>query len=321
MEVRPLGRSLAETVREAGRGPLWIGYWVASPQAGHRCCYDSVREAESSPRGCCRLEGRRGGVSIGKDGPSARAVALEAGPRAAILLRVDQGRVGRVGAYSADCGLDAGGLPFVWLTGVPGAQSLALLESVVTAESADDALGAIAAHEGPEADALLERQAAPHRPAKVREQAAFWLGVERGRPGYEALRRLLAAAPDGDFREQAVFALSQSTVPEATDTLVETARHDRDPEVRGQALFWLAQAAGRKAAGAITDAIRDDPETEVKKKAVFALSELPEGEGVPHLIRVARENRNPAVREQAFFWLGQSEDPRALQFLTEVLKP
>lgn len=53
---------------------------------------------------------------------------------------------------------------------------------------------------------------------------------------------------------------------------------------------------------------------------MFALSELPEGEGIPHLIKVARENHNPAVREQAFFWLGQSEDPRALAFLTDVLK-
>jgi HEAT repeat protein len=237
----------------------------------------------------------------------------------AILLRVSGGRIGRVAAYSPECGLDAGGRPFVWLTGVASAESLAYLDRLVSEERADDVLGAIAAHADPRADALLERQAQPGRPAQVREQAAFWLGVERGRPGYEALKRLLAANPDPDFREKAVFALSQSDVPEAVDTLIEIARRDRDPEVRGEALFWLAQEAGRRAAATLTDAIRDDPETEVKKKAVFALSELPDGEGVPHLIRVARDNRNPAVREQAFFWLGQSEDPRALEFLAAVL--
>jgi HEAT repeat protein len=114
------------------------------------------------------------------------------------------------------------------------------------------------------------------------------------------------------------FALSQSDVPEATDTLVVTARQDKDRDVRGQALFWLAQKAGRQAAEAITQAIENDPDTEVKKKAVFALSEM--DDGVPLLIQVARTNRNPAVREQAFFWLGQSEDPKALDFLAEVLK-
>jgi len=54
---------------------------------------------------------------------------------------------------------------------------------------------------------------------------------------------------------------------------------------------------------------------------VFALQQLPSGEGVPILIQVARANRNPAVRKQAMFWLGQSNDPRALAFFEEVLKP
>ena len=46
---------------------------------------------------------------------------------------------------------------------------------------------------------------------------------------------------------------------------------------------------------------------------------MPDGEGVPQLIRVAKTNRNPEVREQAVFWLGQSEDPRALDFIEQIL--
>jgi hypothetical protein len=42
---------------------------------------------------------------------------------------------------------------------------------------------------------------------------------------------------------------------------------------------------------------------------------------VPLLIDTARRNRNPVVRKQAMFWLGQSNDPRALSFFEEVLKP
>ncbi len=34
---------------------------------------------------------------------------------------------------------------------------------------------------------------------------------------------------------------------------------------------------------------------------------------------VARTNRNPAVRKQAMFWLGQSNDPRALKFIEDIL--
>jgi HEAT repeat protein len=240
-------------------------------------------------------------------------------PTVVILLRAEKGQVGRVGAYSVDCGLDAGGLPVLWLTGIPPAQSLGFLESLVSATIADEALAAIAAHADPAADAALERLAAPGRARKLREQAAFWLGEARGPRGYEVLRRLLREDTDPRFREHVVFALSESDVEAATEAIIEAARRDPDAEVRGQALFWLAQKAGRGAAAAITRAIEEDPETEVKKKAVFALAELEGGEGVPHLIRLARENRNPAVREQAFFWLGQSEDPRALDFLAEVL--
>ena len=40
----------------------------------------------------------------------------------------------------------------------------------------------------------------------------------------------------------------------------------------------------------------------------------------PEMIDVARKNQNPAVRKQAIFWLGQSRDPRALEFFTELLK-
>jgi HEAT repeat protein len=239
---------------------------------------------------------------------------------ALVLLRVENGRVSRVGAYSKECGLDAGGLRVLWLTGVPARDSLAVLEPVVGAEAhslAEEALAAVAAHADAGADAVLERQTVPGRPAKLREQAAFWMGEARGRRGYETLRRLVRDDADRKFREHLTFALSQSDVPEATLTLVETARQDKDRDVRGQALFWLAQKAGRQAAQAITQAIENDPDTEVKKKAVFALSEM---DGVPLLIQVARTNRNPAVREQAFFWLGQSEDPKALDFLAEVLR-
>jgi HEAT repeat protein len=193
-----------------------------------------------------------------------------------------------------------------------------VLEPLVGGIIAEEVLAAVAAHADAGADAILERQAAPARPAKVREQAAFWMGESRGRRGYETLKRLLRDDADPDFREHVVFALSESDVPEATDAIIETARRDRDADVRGQALFWLAQKAGKQAAATITRAIEEDPETEVKKKAVFALSEMPDG--VPLLIKVARTSTHPAVREQAFFWLGQSEDPRALDFLAEVLK-
>jgi hypothetical protein len=106
----------------------------------------------------------------------------------------------------------------------------------------------------------------------------------------------------------------------AVPALLSLARQDPNGKVRGDALFWLAQTAGRKVAGDITAAIENDPDTAVKERAVYALSQLPTDEGVPLLINVAKTNRNPAVRKRAMFWLGQSRDPRALAFFSEILK-
>lgn len=119
--------------------------------------------------------------------------------------------------------------------------------------------------------------------------------------------------------DQALAAIAMHAHPAALNYLLTAAKSDPDPHTRGQALFWLAQRAGQRETAAITDAIANDPATEVKKKAVFALQQLPKDEGVPLLIQLARNNANPVVRKQAMFWLGQSKDPRAVAFFSEIL--
>jgi HEAT repeats len=152
--------------------------------------------------------------------------------------------------------------------------------------------------------------------------SVVWLTDVRPAESVRLLRSLVASdASDVKGGQAALAALAFHADPSALEALIGLARQDASGHVRGQALFWLAQRAGSKVAGVITRAIEDDPETEVKKRAVFALSQLPRDEGVPLLIDTARKNRNPEVRKQAVFWLGQSNDPRALSFFEEVLKP
>lgn len=89
---------------------------------------------------------------------------------------------------------------------------------------------------------------------------------------------------------------------------------------RKNAVFWLSQIAGDAATKGLTEiAENEDGDREVRDQAVFALSQLPADQGVPVLIRLARTNRDPKVRRKALFWLGQSDDPRALQLIEEIL--
>lgn len=319
---------LREEVETASRpgAVSWLGYEQdvvdGDPQM---CCFQSLHSSRNrhDDRLCCagcRLE-KEGAFTIGFSGnrPVERS-------RFFVLVRVADGRVDRVKALSEDCGIDAGGKPFVWLTGVSPSESLTFLRSLVAPlakrgydrNRADEVLAAIAAHAAPAADGVLTDFLAPGQPIDLRKQAAFWLGNSRGRRGLDALR---ASRSDADpaFRRDLTFGFSQSPLPEAVAELIAMAKTDADGGVRGQALFWLAQKAADRAAETIQNAIRDDPDEDVKKKAVFALSQLPREEGVAQLIRVARTNRNPEVRKQAVFWLGQSRDPRALAFIEEIL--
>jgi hypothetical protein len=294
-----------------------VGYAVpAQAGMGQSCCWND------GSRGC-GLEGQRHTQAAARP---TEPVKLEGSTHMAILFRTENGAPGKIAAYSVDCPLDAGGLPVYWLTGVTTSDSVAVLQKYAGGtrqnggkKLVDGAVFAIAAHQGTEADAALERLALSGAEMEMRKNAVFWLGNARGRRGYEVVSRVAREASEDKLREHAVFALTQSKEPEAVTEIIRIAKEDKSAHVRGQALFWMAQMASKKAESAITESIQNDPDTEVKKAAVFALTQLPENRGVPALIDVASRNANAAVRKQAMFWLGQSKDERALKFLEGVL--
>lgn len=315
-------------VTAAQRGPAWVGWTVATTGEHHMCCYGSTADIEASPcAGRCFLEDDSRNITLVQaDGGD--CLVRGGSDQMVVLIRIAARVPERLRTFSSDCTLDAGGLAVYWLTGVRPSDSVAFLQTFIGNpalegrkhwKNGEPALAAIAMHDDPAADTVLERASSPSSPESVRKKAIFWLGNARGRRGYEVLRILSRTEESEAVRRHLTFALSQSNVPEAADTLLEMAKRDSSSGVRGQALFWLAQKAGKKAAGAIRDSLRNDPETEVKRKAVFALTQMPRDEGIPLLIEVARTNRNPEVQKQAIFWLGQSKDPRALAFIEEVL--
>jgi HEAT repeat protein len=299
-ETRAFSGDLAAQIR-AGSA-TWFGYAVRTMSGDRSTCGSAVLSGGSFPVG---------------------TVHLEAPPTVDIVFRVENNTVQKIGVYSTDCSLDAGGLRFVWITDVPAKASLAYLQTMVSENgpdhTADSAILAISMHEDAQATGILEQLARPPAAQRIREKAIFWLGANRGARGVAVLKNILETDPSDQIRDKAVFALSISKQPDALDPIIRAANKDSSPHVRSQALFWLAQKAGDRAAATIVGAIENDPDTEVKKKAVFALSQLPKDEAVSKLIEVARNQRNREVRKQAYFWLGQSGDPRALAFIEQTL--
>lgn len=239
-----------------------------------------------------------------------------------ILVRVDQGVVDKVRFMNSECRVDAGGLPFVWLTDVNEDDSIAWLSGLVKEgdqRHTDQALAAIAVHRTQKATAVLDSFSSSANPLWLREKASFWLGAERGHEGYVALKKL-ASDPDPEFRKKLSFDLFVSHDAAAVDDLIHMAKSDQDISVREQAIFWVGQKAGAKAVAMLKDTVQNDPEFAVKKRAVFALSQLPKDEAVPELLHVAQANPNAAIRKEAIFWLGQTHDPRALAFFEQILE-
>jgi hypothetical protein len=331
LEMRTVSQNLSATVEQIASenaSARWIGYSVERmPGSGQVGCENFGGRGDALC-GTCRLETDNGDGSTHSHGATAETVALEGSEKMAVLLRVADKRVMRIRIASNDCTLDAGGLQFVWLTGVTAQDSVALLTKFVRPEDfrneddhaiTEQALTAIALHAGDEADRAFADFVAPQQANELRKKATFWLGAARGKSGLILLQKMAKSDADSDVRAQVTFALFVSKEPAATEEMIRMAHNDESTQVRGQALFWLAQKADKKASEAITGAIQNDPDTEVKKKAVFALSQMPKEEGVPKLIDVARTNKNFEVRKQAMFWLGQSNDPRALAFFEKIL--
>lgn len=331
IETRALSGPLRDTFRglegQADK-PEWVGYAVAEVRGDRTVCCGNFDDGYGVC-GTCRLEKENGftGANSQKEGKDG-TVQLEGSRQLVVLFRLEGKQVMRIRQASENCTLDAGGLPFIWLTGVEPADSVAFLADFVhnatfeghgEHEVGQGALSAIALHADSAAERAFESFVAADQPEKLRKHASFWLGASRGKAGEALLERMAKSDPSSEVRSQVAFALSVSHEPEALNEMIRMAKEDESTHVRGQALFWLAQKAGQKAMGAITGAIENDPDTEVKKKAVFALSQMPKDEGVPKLIEVAKTNRNREVRKQAMFWLGQSNDPRALDFFEQVL--
>jgi hypothetical protein len=329
-QTRSVSGTLAATMTElekSATNALWVGYAVNAVAGQRSICCGNYNDGESC-RTCALETGDARNAINAKNEASKGPMLLESGRRLTVLFRVQDKKLMRVKVATEDCVLDGGGLPFVWLTEVKPAESVAFLGAYVHDENLEgrgrhsvgnEALMAIALHDGQESKRAMDSFTAPAQPEELRKQAAFWLGVARGKEGLAALQRMAKNDPSTEVRGHVAFALSVSKEPAALEEMIRMAHEDASGHVRGQAIFWLAQEAGKRAVSAIDGAIANDPDTNVKKQAVFALSQLPKDEGVPKLIQVAENNRNPEVRKQAMFWLGQSQDPRALSFFEKVL--
>jgi HEAT repeat protein len=204
-------------------------------------------------------------------------------PPAAILLRVTAGKVERVTIERIDREIDAGGLPFVWLTGVSAADSVKTLKSVVESSFA-------------------EAEKAAANPAPVvntgdRERDRIERDVQR-----EPARQLQR------LQERGLVAIALEEGTEATAALKAFTAASYSAMLRERAAFWLANERGADGFRTVSALLKSDKDEAFRVKLVFDLT-LVKGDSnnaaIDELIALAKTDAMPKVRTQAQFWLAQ----------------
>jgi hypothetical protein len=58
---------------------------------------------------------------------------------------------------------------------------------------------------------------------------------------------------------------------------------------------------------------------EMKEQLIFVYSQRSEGAALDKLIDIAKHETDRELRKKAIFWIGQSHDPKAAQYLQEII--
>jgi len=211
-----------------------------------------------------------------------------------------------------------------WLSQVGSAKATTALDSILlnstNPELQDKAVFALSQIESPESERMLrdyaERQAAPE---ETREKAIFWLSQQGKGDNAGFLRGLYARLDNQDLKEKVLFSISQIGGADNLNWLMDLAANEQEPvEMRKKALFWAGQSddVSLERLTALYDRMKSP---EMKEQMIFVYSQRDEGAALDKLIDIAKHETDPELRKKAIFWIGQSHDPKAAQYLQEVV--
>jgi HEAT repeat protein len=209
-----------------------------------------------------------------------------------------------------------------WLSQVPG--STPLLEGILRGNAdegvKEKALFSISQQNDPRAQQILRDFALrENEDSDLREKAIFWLGQRRSTENTQFLRALYSRLTNEDLKEKVLFSLSQQRGAGNEQWLMSIVVDPKeDVELRKKALFWAGQSgvATAELAG-LYDRLTD---AEIKDHMIFVLSQRQKDAAANNkLFDIAKNEKDPELRKKAIFWLGQSRDPRAQQFLIDLI--
>jgi HEAT repeat protein len=206
---------------------------------------------------------------------------------------------------------------------VPGEDTLATLFDLVRGsgdvELKKRAVFAISQHDPRQATTRLRDLAVDvSLDAEVRKQAIFWIGNGGGAQALPLLIALNTTLTDTELKRQLLFAVSQTKGSGASEWLLSQAENEAEPlELRKQALFWAAQSG--LAAEQLSLLYARVTEQELRQHLIWLISDHGGPGSLDALLEIARSDPDPDMRAKAVFWIGDSDDPRAEEYILQLL--
>lgn len=212
-----------------------------------------------------------------------------------------------------------------WLSQVRTDRAVDALDSILQSgtetELQERAIFALSQHRSARAGEILreyaERQDAP---IELRGNAIHWLGQHQSIRNTSYLRDLYDRLDDPELKEKAMFALSQTRSRENAEFLLRIALDETESiDVRKKALFWSGQM--RIVSQELFDMYDQISDREMKEQLIFVYSQRRRDDAaIEKLIDIVRNETDTELRRRAIFWLGQTNDPRAIAVLEEIIR-
>jgi HEAT repeat protein len=212
-----------------------------------------------------------------------------------------------------------------WLSQVRTDRAVEALDSILQTgtetELQERAIFALSQHRSERAAEILreyaERQDAP---SELRGNAIHWLGQHPSIRNTSYLRDLYVRLDEPELKEKAMFALSQTRNRENAQFLLGIALDESESvEVRKKALFWSGQM--RIMTQELFDLYDQVSDRELREQLIFVYSQRRRDDAaIEKLIDIVRNETDSELRRRAIFWLGQTNDPRAIAVLEEIIR-
>jgi HEAT repeat protein len=154
--------------------------------------------------------------------------------------------------------------------------------------------------------------------AEEREMAIFWIGQRGDAESIEILKDIYKELDSREAKERVLFSVAQNE-HDGIDWLLSVMRDKKEEmELRGRALFWAGQS-GEVPLGDIVAFYNEVEDEEIKEQVLFTLAQHGSDEAIDELMKIVSEEDSIELRTRAIFWIGQSNHPRVVEFLEEII--